>query len=139
MASLGHNRDMAKGLRGRDFRPGTARRRFDPRFLVEVLREVGRPDDIDGDESGETYTEVVQTLYVHKRVRSGGEAGTDENPTFAQAVEFVADPRIKIPIPRPDNPAETLGEEPMGVDAFGDSRREGDAFRIEGPQVKPGT
>ena len=126
---------MAKGIRGREFRPGRPRRRFDPYHRIEILKEVGRPDDTG--EDADTYEELVQTVRAHRRVVSGGEGGSDENPTFAKRVEFIGRPRVRVRVPIVSDPAETLGEEAMGSAAMGDARA-GEAFAIHGPQAEPG-
>ena len=130
---------MAKGIRGRDFRPGVSRRRFDPRYKIDILKEIGEPDDFAGTApTGGRFTERVQTLYAHRRVRGGGEAGTGENPTFAKTVEYITSPRVKFSIPPPPVDDDPLGFDELGTQALGDAPRSGEAFRIEGPQVIPG-
>ena len=111
---------MARGIHGREFRPGRPRRRFDPRHLIEILKAVGRPDDTG--EDVESYEEVVQTVRAHRRVQSGGESGGDENRTFGKRVEFICGPVVKIPVKPVEDPPETLGEDPIGHTPIGDAR-----------------
>ena len=127
---------MARGIHGRAFRPGTRTRRFDPRYLIRVYKQVGQPDDPFG-EPVDPESGFLQELYAHRRVQGGGSGGSDANPTSVTRVEFVTGPSIKIPIPYEER-SFGMGESAMGGQAMGDQPIQGQPHRIEGPQVEPG-
>ena len=127
---------MARGIHGRAFRPGTRRRRFDPRLLLTVLRESqeNRADDIEGAADGASHVVELGKLYAHRRVRGGGEQGGGENRTFDERVEYVTRPKIRINVPA--EPPSGMGYDPLGRDPLG--ARQPASFRINGFVVEPG-
>ena len=129
---------MAKGIHGRDFRPGVALSRFDPQLLVTILKasQDHRSDDIDMPAADENrdYVEVIQKIYVHRRSVTGGESGSPDNPTYLDRVEFITRPRIRVNVSK--DCIGPLGSMPLGECPMGGGVLEG--YRENGPQAEPG-